>query len=73
MEDGMAVSVKYWVSTDSPVGFPDLQGVDEFRIELAREYATLVRGRPAGGRRAGPHAGPDHFEHSLVPRCAAIT
>jgi len=48
MQGGMAVSVRYWVSTDRPVGFPDLEGVDEFRNELASEYAALVRGRPAG-------------------------
>ena len=44
----MAVSVRYWVSTDSPVGFPDLDGVEEFRNDLAGEYVALVRGRPSG-------------------------
>jgi hypothetical protein len=44
----MAVVFRYWVSTDSPAGFPDLAGIEEFRNELDPHYATLVRGRPAG-------------------------
>ena len=60
MEGGMAVSVRYWVSTDSPVGFPDLQGVDEYRNELAKEYAALVRGRPAGA------GGPVHMLAQVI-------
>ena len=60
MEGGMAVSIRYWVSTDSPVGFPDLQGIDEFRNELAKEYAALVRGRPAGA------GGPVHMLAQII-------
>ena len=60
MEGGIAISVRYWVSTDSAVGFPDLQGVEEFRNELAEEYAALVRGRPTGA------GGPVHMLAQVV-------
>lgn len=48
MEDGMSVSFRYFVSSDRRAGFPDLDGIDDFRNELANDYVTLIRGRAAG-------------------------
>jgi len=47
MDTGTAVTVKYWISTDSAV-FRDLEGIDDFRKELATDYVSVVKGRPAG-------------------------
>ncbi|SRR6266496_121187 len=48
METGTAIAVKYWIATDQGRNFPDLDGIDEFRRELAADYVSVVRGRPAG-------------------------
>jgi len=47
MDTGTAVTVKYWIATDSPK-FQDLDGIDDFRKELAADYVSVVKGRPAG-------------------------
>jgi hypothetical protein len=43
-----AVCIEYWIATDHPATFDDLEGIDEFREELSQEYVSLVRGRPSG-------------------------
>lgn len=43
-----SVVVRYWISTDHPRDFPDLQGIDDFRNELSESYISVVRGRPSG-------------------------
>jgi len=48
MGSDTAVVVRYWIATDHPVDFPDLDGIEEFRNDLAAEYVSLVRGRPSG-------------------------
>jgi hypothetical protein len=48
MDTGTAITVKYWVSTDQPHNFLDLEGIDDFRRELANDYVSFVKGRPAG-------------------------
>jgi hypothetical protein len=47
MYTGTAVTVKYWISTDS-LEFKDLEGIDDFRKALADDYVSVVKGRPAG-------------------------
>ncbi len=48
METGTAINVKYWVASDQGRNFSDLDGIDEFRRELAADYVCVVKGRPAG-------------------------
>jgi hypothetical protein len=48
MERTTSVAVRYWISTDTPFDFPDLEGIDDFREELGSNYVSLVKGRPAG-------------------------
>jgi hypothetical protein len=48
MERDTSVVVRYWISTSIPSSFPDLEGIDDFRNELAADYVALVKGRPAG-------------------------
>ena len=48
METGTSIAVRYWIATDRPRDFPDLEGIDDFRNELALDYASVVKGRPAG-------------------------
>jgi hypothetical protein len=50
MERENAIVVQYWVSTDHRP-FPDLEGIEDFRNELAEAYVSIVDGRPgvAGG------------------------
>jgi hypothetical protein len=47
MGAGAAITVKYWISSDSR-SFVDLEGIDEFRRELATDYVSVVQGRRAG-------------------------
>jgi hypothetical protein len=47
MNTGTAVTVKYWIATNS-LTFHDLEGIDDFRKELAADYVSVVKGRPAG-------------------------
>src|SRR5258708_4708320 len=47
MQDGMAIRVDYWAAADANLKLCDLEGIGEFRDELAGEYAAaIVRGRP---------------------------
>ncbi len=48
MDTDTSVAVRYWISTDHPKDFPDLDGIDEFRKELSSDYVSVVKGRPAG-------------------------
>lgn len=48
METGTAINVKYWIASDQGRNFSDLDGIDEFRRELAADYVSVVKGRPAG-------------------------
>ncbi len=48
METGTAINVKYWIASDQGRNFTDLDGIDEFRRELASDYISVVKGRPAG-------------------------
>ena len=43
-----AINVRYWISTDHPRTYEDLEGIDEFRSDLAADYVSVVKGRPAG-------------------------
>jgi hypothetical protein len=42
-----AIVVRYWVATDHRP-FPDLEGIEDFRKELAEAYVSIIDGRPAG-------------------------
>ena len=47
MQDRMAIRVDYWAAADANLKLYDLEGIGEFRDELAGEYAAAsVRGRP---------------------------
>jgi hypothetical protein len=59
-----AVKVDYWISSDQGRNFQDLDGIDEFRRELAADYVSVVKGRPAG---AGG------FAHLYVEVISSIT
>ncbi|MFI5419452.1 MAG: hypothetical protein ACHQ1H_00645 [Nitrososphaerales archaeon] len=48
METDTAVVIRYWISSDDPIDFPDLDGIEEFRNALSDDYLTVVRGRPSG-------------------------
>src|SRR5713226_5698416 len=48
MDTGTAVTVRYWIATDTPTRCPDLEGIDDFRKELAVDYVSVVKRRPAG-------------------------
>ena len=48
METDTSVAVRYWISTDHPKDFPDLDGIEDFRNELSSDYVSVVKGRPAG-------------------------
>lgn len=48
METGAAVKITYWAAQSGDYGLVDLDGIDEFRTELARDYVSIVRGRPGG-------------------------
>jgi hypothetical protein len=48
MDTGVAITVKYWIASDQGRKFADLEGVDDFRRELAADYVSVVKGRPAG-------------------------
>src|SRR5712692_3555828 len=48
MDTGTAITVKYWIATDQRSTFPDLDGIDDFQRELAADYISVVKGRPAG-------------------------
>jgi hypothetical protein len=49
-----SVAVRYWISTDHPSDYSDLEGIEDFRNELANHYVSLVRGR-ASGAGGGAH------------------
>jgi hypothetical protein len=46
MQDGIAIKVNYWAAGNANLSLHDLEGISEFRDELAREYVSIVRGRP---------------------------
>lgn len=48
MASGTAINVKYWIASDQGRNFTDLEGIEEFRRELAADYISVVKGRPAG-------------------------
>jgi hypothetical protein len=48
MDTQTAITVKYWIASDQGRNFRDLDGIAEFRRELAADYVSLVKGRPAG-------------------------
>src|SRR2546423_8054503 len=48
MDTQTAITVKYWIATDQGRNFCDLDGIDEFRRELAADYVSLAKGRPTG-------------------------
>jgi hypothetical protein len=48
METDTSVVVRNSISTDHPNDYPDLNGIDEFRTELANEYVSVVRGSSSG-------------------------
>jgi hypothetical protein len=48
METDTSIVVRYWIATDHPSDYPDLEGIGEFRRELANDYVSVVRGRPSG-------------------------
>ena len=48
METDTSIAVRYWIATDRAIDFPDLEGIDDFRKELAANYVSVVKGRPAG-------------------------
>jgi hypothetical protein len=48
LQTDTSVAVRYWISTDHPVDFEDIGGIDNFRKDLAAEYVSIVKGRPAG-------------------------
>lgn len=48
MDSNTAITVKYWIASDQGRKFPDLDGIDDFRRELAADYISVVKGRPAG-------------------------
>jgi hypothetical protein len=48
MGNDTSVAVRYWISTDHPSDYPDLEGIGDFRDELDRDYVSLVRGRASG-------------------------
>src|SRR5258708_30562519 len=48
MDTGAAITVKYWIASDQGRKFADLEGIDDFRRELAADYVSVVKGRPAG-------------------------
>jgi hypothetical protein len=46
MQEGMAIKVDYWAAGNTNLTLYDLEGIGEFREELAGEYTSIVRGRP---------------------------
>jgi hypothetical protein len=49
METGMAIKVNYWTSTDHPADFYNkISGMTKFKNDLAENYLSVVKGRPAG-------------------------
>lgn len=48
METGTSIAVRYWIATDRPRDFPDLEGIGDFRDDLAANYVSIVKGRPTG-------------------------
>jgi hypothetical protein len=46
MQEGMAIKVDYRAAGNTNLTLYDLEGVGEFREQLAGEYASIVRGRP---------------------------
>jgi hypothetical protein len=48
METGASVKVTYWAEQKAPGSLYDLEGVDEFRDELAADYLSVVHARPGG-------------------------
>jgi hypothetical protein len=47
-ESSASISVQYWAAKEGAVKLADFDGIDEFRTEIAAEYAGIVKGRPAG-------------------------
>lgn len=47
MQTGTALTVRYWIASDSPT-FHDLEGIESFRSALAVDYVSIVKGRAAG-------------------------
>jgi hypothetical protein len=48
MQGGIAITVKYWAAQSGDTGLRDIDGIDDFRNELADDYVAYVKGRPAG-------------------------
>jgi len=48
METNTSIAVRYSIATDHPNDYLDLEGIDDFRRELATDYVSVVRGRPSG-------------------------
>ncbi|HEV2224506.1 MAG TPA: hypothetical protein VGY31_12355 [Terriglobia bacterium] len=48
MKADTSVAVRYWIATSRPGDFPDLDGIHDFRKELASHYVSIVKGRPTG-------------------------
>jgi hypothetical protein len=44
----MAITVRYWAAQAGAAGLQDLDGIDDFRDDLAEDYVALVKGRPGG-------------------------
>ena len=49
METSIAIKANYWVPTDQPETFDELiVGIEEFKLELAHNYLSVIKGRPGG-------------------------
>ncbi|HXA78694.1 MAG TPA: hypothetical protein VNV41_16285 [Candidatus Acidoferrales bacterium] len=49
MNPTASVKIRYWVShNNTSLQFRDLEGIEDFRAELADAYVSTVQGRPAG-------------------------
>lgn len=48
MDTGIAIKISYWAEADSSgeASIHDLSGINEFREDLARNYISVVHGRP---------------------------
>jgi hypothetical protein len=46
METGISIRVTYWSEQTGNTSIDDFEGIDEFRDELAENYASFVKGRP---------------------------
>lgn len=46
METGIALTIKYWCEQKDSSSLYELDGIEEFRQELASSYISVVQGRP---------------------------